>query len=87
MDGVSYDADLKRIYVSGGRWYGSPQASPGWLYVYQQKDADHYELVSRVVTRPGSGTSLFVPKLKRLYVASQAIGDQDAAILAFESVP
>jgi hypothetical protein len=87
MDGVSYDADLKRIYVSGGRWYGSPQASPGWLYVYQQRDADHYELVSKIMTRPGSGTSLFVPKLKRLYVASQAIGDQEAAILAFESVP
>jgi hypothetical protein len=87
MDGVYYDADLKRIYMSGGRWYGTPEASPGWVYVYQQKDADHYELVSKIKTRPGSGTSLFVPKLKRLYVASQAIGDQEAAILAFEPVP
>jgi len=87
MDGVYYDADLKRIYMSGGRWYGTPEASPGWVYVYQQKDADHYELVSRVKTRPGAGTSLFVPQLKRLYVASQAIGDQDAAILAFERLP
>jgi hypothetical protein len=87
MDGVYYDADLKRIYMSGGRWYGTPEASPGWVYVYQQKDADHYELVSKVRTRPGSGTSLFVSQLKRLYVASQAIGDQQASILAFESVP
>jgi len=87
MDGVYYDADLKRIYMSGGRWYGTPEASPGWVYVYQQKDADHYELVSRVKTRPGAGKSLFVPQLKRLYVASQAIGDQDAAILAFEPLP
>jgi len=87
MDGVYYDADLKRIYVSGGRWYGTPDASPGWIYVYQQKDADHYELVSKIKTRPGSGTSLFVPQLKRLYVASQALGDQDAAILVFEAVP
>jgi hypothetical protein len=55
--------------------------------VYQQKDADHYELVSKVKTRPGSGTSLFVPQLKRLYVASQALGDQVAAILVFEAVP
>ena len=70
-----------------GRWYGTPDASPGWIYVYQQQDADHYQLVSKVKTRPGSGTSLFVPQLKRLYVASQAIGDQDAAILAFEPLP
>jgi hypothetical protein len=87
MDGVYYDAELKRIYMSGGRWYGTPEASPGSVYVYQQKDADHYDLVSKIRTRPGSGTSLFVPKLRRLYVASQSIGDQEAAILVFESVP
>jgi hypothetical protein len=28
-----------------------------------------------------------VPKLNRLYVASQEIGDQEAAILAFERLP
>ena len=87
MDGVYYDADLKRIYMSGGRWYGTPEASPGWVYVYQQKDADHYALVSKIMTRPGSGTSLFVPRLRRLYVAAQAIGGQEAAILAFEPAP
>lgn len=87
MDGVHYDAELKRIYVSGGRWYGTPEASPGWLFVYQQRDGDHYELISKIKTRPGSGTSLFVPGLRRLYVASQAIGDQEAAILVFEPVP
>jgi hypothetical protein len=87
MDGVYYDVEKKRIYMSGGRWYGTPQASPGWVYVYQQQGADHYELVSKIMTRPGSGTSLFVPELKRLYVASQAIGDQEASILAFEPVP
>jgi len=35
MDGVYYDANLKRVYMTGGRWYGTPEASPGWLYVYQ----------------------------------------------------
>lgn len=84
MDGVHYDADLKRVYMTGGRWYGTPDASPGWIYVYEQKDPDHYEVLSKIKTRPGSGTSLFVPQLDRLYVASQAIGDQDAAILVFE---
>ena len=87
MDGVHYDAQLQRIYVTGGRWYGTPEASRGWIYVYQQKDADHYELISRIQTRPGSGTSLLVPQLNRFYIASQAIGDQAAAILVFEAVP
>jgi len=86
MDGVSYDSNLKRIYVSGGRWYGTPEASPGWLYVYQQQDADHYQLISKIKTRPGSGTSLFAAKLNRLYVASQALADQEAAILVFDPI-
>jgi hypothetical protein len=84
MDGVHYDPKLKRIYMTGGRWYGSPAPSPGWIYVYQQGDADHYRLASKIQTRPGSGTSLFVPELNRLYVASQAIADQEAAILVYE---
>jgi hypothetical protein len=84
MDGVYYDANLKRVYMTGGRWYGTPEASPGWIYVYQQKDPDHYDVISKIKTRPGSGTSLLVPQFNRSYVASQAIGDQDAAILVFE---
>jgi hypothetical protein len=87
MDGVHYDANLKRVYMTGGRWYGTPEASPGWIYVYQQKDPDHYDVISKVKTRPGSGTSLLAPQLNRFYVASQSIGDQDAAILVFEPEP
>jgi hypothetical protein len=86
MDGVQYDDKLNRVYVSGGRWYGSPEASPGWVYVYEQNNADHYALISRIKTRPGSGTSLFVPEFGRLYVASQAIGVQTASILVFETL-
>jgi hypothetical protein len=56
MDGVYYDPQLKRIYMSGGRWYGTPQASPGWVYVYQQKDADHYEILAKV--QPGQAPAL-----------------------------
>jgi hypothetical protein len=37
MDGVHYDTNLKRIYMTGGRWYGTPEASPGWVYVYQSE--------------------------------------------------
>jgi hypothetical protein len=86
MDGLYYDADLKRVYMTGGRWYGTPEASPGWIYVYQQKDPDHYDEISKITTRPGSGTSLLVSQFNRFYVASQAIGDQEAAILVFEPI-
>src|ERR1700720_4212650 len=86
MEGVYYDGNLKRVYMTGGRWYGSPAASPGWIYVYEQKDPDHYDVISKIKTRPGSGTSLLVPQFNRFYVASQAIGDQQAAILVFEPV-
>jgi hypothetical protein len=84
MDGEYYDAKRRRVYVTGGRWYGTPEPSLGWIYGYQQSDSDHYALIARVKTRPGSGTSLFVPELNRLYVASQAIGDQEAAILVYQ---
>ena len=80
MDGVYYDANLKRIYTTGGRWYGTPNASPGRIYVYQQKGPDHYDMISKINTRPGSGTSLLIPQFNRFYVASQAIGGQEAAI-------
>jgi hypothetical protein len=64
MDGVNYDANLKRIYMTGGRWYGTPEASAGWVYVYhnrswvyvyQQKDCGHYELISKIKTRTRFG--------------------------------
>lgn len=87
MDGVHFDPALHRIYMTGGRWYGSPEPSPGWIYVYQQADSDHYTLAAKVKTRPGSGTSLFVPELNALFVASQAIGEQQAAILVFKPQP
>jgi hypothetical protein len=84
MDGVYYDANLKRVYLTGGRWYGTPGASPGWIYVYEQRDPDRYEMIAKIKTRPGSGTSLLVPQLNRFFVASQAIDGQKAAILVFE---
>jgi DNA-binding beta-propeller fold protein YncE len=38
IDDLWYDAGRSRIYASGGR--GS---AAGFVYVYQQKDADHYD--------------------------------------------
>lgn len=82
MDGVYFDANRKRIYISGGR--GS---DVGFVYVYQQHEADHYTQIGKIPTRAGAGTSFWCPKLDRYYVAAPANAGQDAAILVYEPQP
>ena len=79
MDGVYFDAARKRIYVSGGRGFDA-----GYVFGYQQKDTGHYELLGKVPTRPGAGTSFWSPDLNRYYVAAPAHDNEEAAILVFE---
>lgn len=79
MDGVSFDRQRKRVYVSGGR-----DMPDGFACVYQQKDADHYDILGRVPTHAGAGTSFWSPELDRYYVAAPAEDKQDAAILVYK---
>ena len=79
MDGVYFDAPHKRVYVSGSRDQGV-----GSIFAYQQKDADHYETIGKIPTRPGAGTSFWSPELNRYYVAAPAHDNEEAAILVFE---
>ena len=73
-DGVYYDASRKLIYVSCGA---------GSVEVIRQADADHYQLVGRIATAPGAGTSLFVPEFGRLYVLVPQKDQQRAEIRVF----
>jgi DNA-binding beta-propeller fold protein YncE len=82
MDGVYFDAAHKRVYVSGGRDQGV-----GYIFVYQQKDADHYETIGKIPTKSGAGTSFWSPELNRYYVAAPAHDNEEAAILVFEPAP
>jgi hypothetical protein len=82
IDDLWYDAERNRIYASGGRG-----AAAGFVYVYQQKDADDYELVAKVPTRANAQTSIWVPQLNRYYVSASANEREDAAILVFEPQP
>lgn len=82
MDGVYFNAKQRRIYVSGGRDQGE-----GFVFVYQQKDADHYEGIGQIATRSGAGTSFWSPELNRYFVAAPARDNQEAAILVYEPVP
>src|ERR1700726_428942 len=78
MDGVYFNAGQKRIYVSGGR-----DNDVGYVFVYQQKDADHYETIGKIPTRSGAGTSFWSPELDGYYVAAQATDKEQAAILVY----
>ena len=58
-DGIYYDEARARIYVSCGA---------GWIYVIGQSDPDHYNVIDRIATDEGAGTSLFAPELGRLFL-------------------
>ena len=79
MDGVYFDAGHKRVYVSGGR-----DNDVGYVFVYRQLDADHYEQIGKIPTRSGAGTSFWSPDLNRYFVAAPANDKEEAAILVFE---
>jgi DNA-binding beta-propeller fold protein YncE len=67
---MSFDLARKRIYVTG-----SERAS-----VFEQRDADHYEHIAEVPTAYRAKSSIFVPELKRLYVAVSGKGKPDAKL-------
>ena len=59
-DEVQFDPVTGRIYFVG---------TTGTLAVYKQMDPDHYQLLGKVPTGAIGKTGLWVPDLKRLYVA------------------
>ena len=74
-DDIFYDANNKRIYVSGGE---------GAISVFEQTDPDTYSLLDKVDTAEGARTSLFVPDSATLYVAVPQRGSQQAEVRAFQ---
>ena len=67
---MTFDVSRKRIYVTG-----SETAS-----VFEQRDADHYEHIAEVPTAYRAKSSIFVPDLKRLYVAVSGKGKPEAKL-------
>ena len=74
-DDVFYDSRRKRIYASGGA---------GAIWVYVQRDADHYETVAKIQTADGARTSLFVPEMSKLFIAAPHRGGQNAVIQVYD---
>ena len=74
-DDLYFDVVRKRIYMAGGE---------GFLDVFQQKDPDHYELLSRIKTSLGARTAGYFGKGKknfdRFFLAVPAHSDHGAEL-------
>jgi DNA-binding beta-propeller fold protein YncE len=75
-DDLFYDAARSRVYVL---------TTPGFLEVFQQKDADHYDRIARYATPPGTQTGLFVPELGKLFAGVQGRDKQPSEVLVYEA--
>jgi len=74
-DDLYYDSARKRVYIPGGE---------GYISVFQQEDADHYKLLTKVQTAIGSRTAGYFGKgrkgFDRFYLAVPARADHGAEI-------
>ena len=75
-DDVYFDSGRKRIYAIGAE---------GYISVFQQKDLDHYELISNVPSTISAKTGFFYETRDRLYVAVPAKGNEPAQVWTYEA--
>jgi DNA-binding beta-propeller fold protein YncE len=80
-DDLWFDPDRKRIYVPGGE---------GFIYVFQQIDADHYQPIAKIPTAVGARVSFYssetVGKHNDLYLAVPSHGNLQAEMWVYETV-
>lgn len=74
-DDLFYDANRGHVYFLG----------EGFIDVWQQKDADHYERMQRVPTPAEARTGLFVPDWRLLFETIPHHGAQGAQIDVYET--
>jgi DNA-binding beta-propeller fold protein YncE len=78
-DDMAYDATRKRIYVPSGE---------GFIFVYQQIDADHYERIAKIPSEIGARTSAYygqVGKHNSLYLAVPGRSNRGAELWIYET--
>jgi hypothetical protein len=78
-DDMWYDSTRRRIYVPSGE---------GLIFVYQQVDPDHYQLVARISSAIGARTSAYygqVGKHNSLYLAVPGRSNRSAELWVYET--
>lgn len=74
-DDLFYDANHKRLYVSGGE---------GYIDVLEDRGANRFDRIAHLATAAGARTSLFVADESRLYLAVPHRGSQTAEVRVYE---
>jgi DNA-binding beta-propeller fold protein YncE len=77
-DDIFYDADRRRIYISGGE---------GCISVFEQQDADRYSPLAKIATVTGARTSLLSPQTGRLYLAVPHGSGREAEVRVYRIQP
>jgi DNA-binding beta-propeller fold protein YncE len=75
VDDIFYNSVRKEIYLSCG---------VGYIDVFKQTDANTYAANGKVSTHSGARTSLFVPELNQLIIASPSVFNSNASLLIYE---
>lgn len=76
VDYLGFDPSTGRLYASCGT---------GYVYVYQQRNPDRYDLAGKTETAVMAKTGLLVPELHRFFVSVPHIGGTPAKVLVFET--
>src|SRR5215212_10309844 len=78
VDDIFYDVAHKLIFVIGGE---------GYIELFSQRDADHYQSLGRISSADGARTGLWEAESNRLYIAVPHKGKQEAEIQVYELQP
>jgi DNA-binding beta-propeller fold protein YncE len=74
VDDMVFDPASQRIYVAAGE---------GFVNVFKEIDADHYQAIGKIPSGPMGKTGLLVPQLKEYFVAVPPHGTTAAQVLVF----
>jgi hypothetical protein len=75
---INKGAKRHKVYVSTGE---------GFIDVISQLTPDRYEIVERINTTEGAGTSLYVPQLDLFILAAPQAGNRQAALRLYRPAP
>ena len=76
-DDLFYDADTKRIIVSGG---------DGYVDIFKQNDENRYSAIAHIHSRKGARTSLWIPSAHKLVLAVPRSNGQSAELRVYKMV-
>ncbi len=77
VDDITYDAKLKRVYLSGDQF----------VEIFKQDDADHYTSLGKIASGFRAKTAIFVPELNRYFLALPRHDKREAEVRVYEPTP